>query len=528
MMRIIRPRAVLALIVVCGMLASCGEKGAPERSNHPGTLRIAMTASDIPSLDTTLAGNQGYEGNRFVGNQLYDGLTRYDLDQSTSTPRVVPALAQSWELSPTGTEWIFHLRPGVTFTDGTPFDADAVIFNLDRYMNPAAPQFNTAASGRAALSLSGVRSYRRIDDRTVAIETKGVYSHLPEDMVFVYMASPAAVTRWGSEFGAHPVGTGPFVYSSMQRGQRLTLRANPHYWRGAPKLRELVLLPVPDASARLAAVRSGSVDWAEAPNPDDIDWLRGHGYQVLTNAYDHVWPWIFDVTKKPLDDVRVRRALNYAIDRRAIATHLLAGTADTAEQVAPRASLAYRPDDDLYGYDPEKARQLLAQAGYPRGFDMTVSYPTSGSGNMQPGSMNQAMQADLAAVGVRVRLKPIEWAAMLTAFSGGSIPDHADAINISLTFIQEAFWGLLFGTGSPTNIGHYSNPRVDDLITRSTATIDPATRNSLYGQISAQVTADAAWLTAFNDRNPRVLAPDVHGFVQPKSWFLDLVPVSVD
>ncbi|MFW0783444.1 ABC transporter substrate-binding protein [Gordonia sp. CPCC 206044] len=524
----IRPtRVVVALLTAVLVTTGCQSQDAHDTATHPGSLRIAMTASDIPSLDTTLAGNQGYEGNRFVGNSLYEGLTRYDLLQSNETPKVVPALAQSWEISPSRTRWTFHLRRGVRFTDNTPFDADAVMFNLDRYLDPKSPQYSASAAGRAALSLAGFADYHKIDDSTIAIDTNGIYSHLPEDLVFVYIASPSAITKWGSAFGSHPVGTGPFVYESMRRGQQVVFRANPDYWRGEPKLKRLVLLPVPDASSRLAALRSGSVDWAEAPNPDDIAWLDSHGYRVLTNSYDHAWPWIFDVRKKPLDDVRVRQALNYAIDRPSIADNLLAETADAANQIAPRASLAYRPGNDVYRHDPHKARQLLAEAGFPHGFSMSVSYPTSGSGNMQPGSMNQAMQADLAKIGVHVDLKPIEWATMLTAFSGGTIPDDADAINISLTFIQEAFWTLLFTSGSPTNIGHYSNPAVDTLLARSAATIDAEARSRIYAEVSGLLTRDAAWLTAFNDRDPRALSPAVHGFVQPKSWFVDLTSVSV-
>ncbi|MGC5247418.1 ABC transporter substrate-binding protein [Gordonia sp. DT219] len=521
-------RIAISLLAFCVVATGCESQDAHHAAaEHPGTLRIAMTASDIPSLDTSLTGNQGYEGSRFVGNSLYEGLTRYDLLQSSKIPGVVSSLAESWELAPSGTQWIFHLRNGVHFTDGTPFNADAVIFNLDRYLNPRAPQYNVSVAGRAALSLAGVSGYHAVDEQTVAIDTKGVYSHLPEDLTMVYIASPTAITKWGAAFGSHPVGTGPFVFDSMRRGQQLILRANPNYWRGAPKLQKLVLIPVPDASSRLAAIRSHSVDWAEAPNPDDIKWLASNGYDVLTNSYDHVWPWIFDVRKKPLSDVRVRQALNFAINRNSIANHLLASTADPADQVAPRASLAYHGSNDFYDYDPAKARRLLAEAGYPNGFSMSVSYPTSGSGNMQPGSMNQAMQADLARIGVHVNLKPIEWAAMLTSFSSGRIPDEADAINISLTFIQEAFWNLLFATGSPTNIGRYSNPDVDALLAKSATVVDPGARSAVYAQVSGLLTRDAAWLTAFNDRNPRVLSPAVRGFIQPKSWFVDLTTVSV-
>lgn len=524
-----RATVVLALILVTvTALTACVSGRSAPADPTPGVLSIGMTASDVPNLDTVLSGGQGYEGYRFVGNQLYDSLTRFNLKQGDHTPEVVPGLAASWQTDAAKTTWTFQLRRGVKFTDGTPFNADAVIYNLNRYLNKEAPQYDASVAGQAALTLGGVASYRKIDDQTIAIGTNGVYSHLPEDLVFVYMASPTALQKYGKDFGQHPVGTGPYKLDKLTRGQQVSMVPNKDYWGGSPKIDHLVLKAIPDVSTRLAALRSGEVNWIEAPNPDDIKALAADGYQVLANSYDHVWPWIFDTTKGPLQDVRVRRALNLGINRDAMVNSLLAGTADPALQTAPTASLAYHEQNNAFGYQPDEAKALMAQAGYPRGFTMSVSYPTGGSGNMQPSSMNQQLQSDLAKIGVTVELKPIEWATMLTSFSAGEIPDNADAINISLTFIQEAFWGLLFGSESPSNVGHYSSPVVDELAARSLEELDPLKRADIYAQIGAQVDKDAAWLDVVNDRNPRVLAPSVHGFVQPKSWFVDLTTVSVD
>jgi peptide/nickel transport system substrate-binding protein len=516
-----------ALTTVALSVVACGS-GSSATSSAPGVLTIGMTAGDIPNLDTVLSSDQGYEGYRFVGNQLYDGLTKYDLEQGTEIPKIVPGLATSWTANADASVWTFHLRTGVTFTDGTPFDADAVIYNLDRYMNKKAPQFYAAASATAALSVGGIKTYKKVDDTTIQIDTNGPYSHLAEDLVFVYMASPTALKKYGNtNFANHPVGTGPFVFKSEARGQQVIFTANKSYWGGAPKLSELVLKPIPDPSARQAALQAGEVNWIEAPSPDDIAALKKANYQLLTNSYDHVWPWILDLSKKPLNDVRVRQAMNYAIDRQTMATSLLQGTADPAYQIAPHASLAYNSANDVFSYNPTKAKQLLVAAGYPNGFSMSLSYPTSGSGNMEPGPMNQELQSDLAKVGIKVQLKPIEWATMLTDFSGGKIPDGADAINISLTFIQETFWALAFSSTSPLNVGHYKNPAVDKLIGESLRQPDATKRAALYAQISALVDKDAVWLDIVNDRNPRALAPDVHGFVEPKSWFVDLTTVSV-
>lgn len=524
-----RLAAALAGVALVTTLTACGGGGgAAAAASTPGVLTIGMTAGDIPNLDTVLSSDQGYEGYRFVGNQLYDGLTRFDLKQGTETPKVIPGLAESWTSDATATTWTFTLRAGVKFHDGTPFGADAVIFNLDRYLKKDAPQYDQAAGASAGLSLGGIKTYKKIDDKTVQFTTNGPYSHLPDDLVFVYMASPAAVTKEGNTgFATHPVGTGPFVFKSLARGQQLVLTANKDYWAGAPKVSELVLKPIPDSSARAAALQSGEVNWIEVPSPDDIATLKKSGFQIFTNSYDHVWPWIFDLTHKPLDDLKVREAIEYAIDRKTMADVLLQGTADPAYQIIPKASLAYDSKNDVWSYDPAKAKQLLAEAGYANGFSMSVSYPTSGSGNMLPGPMNQELQSDLAKVGIKVTLKPIEWATMLTDFAGGKIPDNADAINISLTFIQESFWGLMFGSKSPLNAAHYNNPQVDALIGKSLAEPDATRRAAIYTQIGALLDKDAIWLDIVNDRNPRALAPDVHGLVEPKSWFVDLTTISV-
>jgi peptide/nickel transport system substrate-binding protein len=522
--------AIAGAAAVAVTLTACGPKagGTSATSGKSGTLTIGMTAADLPSADTVLASGQGYEGYRFVGNSLYDGLTKYDLKQSTEIPKIIGGLATSWTHNATATAWTFKLRQGVSFSDGTVFNADAVVFNLDRYTNKKSQYYYAPVAAAAALSAGNITAYKKVDESTVEIDTAAPSSHLPSDLVFVYMASPTAVKKYGNvNYANHPSGTGPFTMKSLTRGQQMVLAANPKYWDGAPKVPTVILKPIPDSSTRLAALKSGEVNWIEAPDPDTIGELKSSGFQVFTNSYDHVWPWIFNLRTGPLSKLAVRQALNYGIDRKTMATDLLKGTADPAYQVAPKASLAYQAANDVYSYNPAKAKQLLAQAGYPNGFTMSVSYPTSGSGNMQPGPMNQELQSDLAKIGVKVQLKPIEWAAMLTSFSSGKIPDNADAINISLTFIQESFWGLAFSSKSPLNVGGYQNAQVDALLGTSATQADDSARNATYAQMAGLITKDAPWLFVVNDRNPRALSSNVHGFTEPKSWFVDLTTISV-
>lgn len=523
--RFVTMAAVLALLT--GLATACGSGGGPSAGGSDNTLVIGMTASDIPVLDTGLAQGQGYEGLRFVGNQLYDGLARFDLTKGDEIPKIVPSLAESWTANEDLTVWTFKLRPDVTFHDGEPWNADAAIFNLERYIDTGTDHYYADLNAQGGLSISGIESFRKVDDMTLEFTTKGPWSYLPVDLATVYFGSPKAIKDLGNEeFALHPVGTGPFEFVSLERGQQLTMKANPDYWNGKPKVDKVILRPIPDATARTAALRSGEVNWIEVPPPDDVPSLKSD-FQVLTNSYDHVWPWVYNTSKPPFDNPLVREALNWAIDRDSMVKNLLHDTAEPALGVAPRANAAYRPTGDVYGYDVDKAKQLLAEAGYADGFTMTLSYPTSGSGNMIPGPMNTALQSDLAKVGVKVELKPIEWAAMLTDFFVGKIPGDANALNISLSFQQEGFWSMWFGSDSPLNAGRYKNESVDPLLAKARTVLDDKARSDIYADVAAKLGADSPWLVVVNDRNPRVLAKNVKGFVQPQSWFADLTSITV-
>jgi peptide/nickel transport system substrate-binding protein len=545
--RPLRPRAAglaLAAVVTVVAISGCAQGSSPQAApgeamgteasaaapghDSGGTLVIGMTAVNIPPLDTVLAGTEGYEGYRLIGYQLYDALTGYELQQSTEIPPLKPDLATSWASNKGATEWTFHLRKGVTFTDGTTWNAAAAVFNFDRYTDPHFKYTSPELIGEAATFAGMIEAVEEVDPYTIKIKTVAPDSHLPQDISVAFMASPTALKTEGVKgFAAHPVGTGPFEFGSETQGQELELLPNPHYWAGAPKLEKLILKPLPDPAARIAALRSGSVNWIEYPMPDDIASLESEGFQVLANSYDHIWPWVLNCSEGPLANVKVRQALNYAIDREAMAKSLLQGTAEPAYQIAPHANAAYSKSNDLYSYDPGKAKELLAEAGYPSGFSMTVEYPTSGSGNMIPQPMNEALQQELAAVGIDVKLKPVEWSTLLGEFVAGKFPAGVQAMNISLTFLQESTWELAFASEGPLNLGGYSDPKVDALLAKAQTVVDPEARSKLYQEASALITRDAAWLFVVNDRNPRALAPDVHGFIEPKSWFIDLTTVSV-
>jgi peptide/nickel transport system substrate-binding protein len=506
--------------------ASTGSTGSA--SGRGGTLVIGATGT-LPNTDTILGG-AGYEGTALVSFQIYEGLTRYDLTDDADAPApVTSALASSWTVAPDHRTWTFTLRKGVTFQDGTPFDADAVIFNLDRYLKKGSPYY-TAALGAAAQEYAGdIVSYHEVDADHVVLVTKSANGHFTDDLTHILMASPTAVRRYGDTgFAQHPVGTGPFGFVSQTPGQEVDLTANTHYWRGAPKLDKLVVKALPDPAARTAALLSGGANMIDYPNPDDISRLRSDGARIDTNSYDHIWYWILDESKAPWNNVLVRQAANYAINRQAIADDLLHGTAGPAYQAAPKGTLAYDPAGNLYSYDPAKAKQLLARAGLAHGFGTTVTVPTAGSGNLLPVPISEAIQQDLAAVGITVKIRTTDWSTQLSDEAKGQVTLGSDALAQSTTLFQsESLLPLFLGTGSPFWTGHYSDPAVDKLFAAASSTLDRTVRQQDYTKALDQVTKDAPWLFVVNDRDPRALSPKVHGFVEPQSWFVDLTGVWV-
>lgn len=507
-----------------------GSSGASSGGGHGrgGTLVIGMDLSAIPPLDTELAGAQGYEGNRFVSNQLFDGLTQFNLDQSTTYPGVIPDLASSWSASHNAKVWTFHLRKGVKFSDGTPWNAAAAIFNFNRAANPKSQYYYAPLSGLSA-GVLGKLTWKAPNASTIVLTSKTPDAELPSGLATFYFASPTAVKKEGNRaFGERPVGTGPFTFSSETPGQQLVLTANKHYWAGAPKLDKLILKPIPDPSARLAALRSGAVNWIEYPDPDSIASLKSSGYQIPENSYDHVWPWILDTSVAPLNNLKVRQALNYAINRTAITKNLLDGTATPAYQVASTGNPAYDPANNVYSYNPTLAKKLLAQAGYPHGFKLGVLYPVSGSSMLLTQPINSELQSQLAAVGVQVKLVPTQLSTVSAALISGKYPPGVQALNWAWSFQNEpSAWLAQMDPASGLDPAHYTNKAAIAQMQRADATLNTKARDKIYARVAGLVTRGAPDMYVLSDLNPRALAPSVHGFIEPKSWFVDLKDVWV-
>ena len=310
-------------------------------------MRVGMTASDLPT--TGGIPNNGGEGFRFLGYPAFDALVNWDFKHTDQTADVTPGLATSWEIDEVDhTRWIFHLRHGVKFHDGTDFNADAVLFTLGRIYDDKSPQFDPTSSPIVRAVVSMVQRWERIDDYTVAIYTKVPFSHFPYLVTRILYVSPTAWEKAGRnwvEFAKAPAGTGPFKITKVTPRVSVELARNPDYWDPdrIPKLDRMVVMPMPEANTRVSALRAGQVDWIEVPPPDMIDSLKAAGFQISLWPYPHTWPYVLNVTgQSPFRDKLVRQAANYAVDREGL-VKLLNGTATRGPRPLPdRASGLWR------------------------------------------------------------------------------------------------------------------------------------------------------------------------------------------
>src|SRR5215216_5934157 len=505
-------------------------------------LRVGMTLADIPV--TTSQPDQGAEGWRFIGAQLYDGLLGWDLSSRDKPSKLIPGLATEWGTEPGNrNRWTFKLRPGVKFHDGTPFTADAVIWNFDKLMDKNAPQYDPAQVAQTFGRLNVVAGYKKLDDSTIKLTTKTPDSMIPYYFGRIFFASPTQWEKVGknwAEFAKAPAGTGPWKLEKLVPRDRAELVKNTEYWdkNRIPKTDRMILLPIPDAVTRTSALLSGQIDWVEAPAPDMLPRLKQGGMQIIANSYPHTWPWWFSqLDDSPFKDIRVRKAANLAIDRQGMIDGLLAGLAKPAVgSFWPGHPWFGKPSFNIK-YDPAAAKKLLAEAGYSKEKPAKVKVwiTPAGSGQMQPLPMNQYMQENLRDVGIDVQLEVIEWNTMTSRRAAGAKTPEAKgihALNNSWAWWDPDFGILIIADSrkvapAGSNWMHMKDPESDALIDQIRNEFDQAKQDALIGKLHERFVDQAAWLFVVHDLNPRAMSPKVKGFVQAQHWIQDLTTISM-
>ncbi len=514
-MTILARRAVLAVLT---LLAGAAGADPVAARTPPGVLVVAQIA-EPKSLDPHAV--TAVNDFRILVN-LYDGLVRY----ADGTLQVEPALADSWTIDDDGRTYTFTLRDGVAFHDGTPLDAAAVKFNFERMLDESHP-FHGTGPFPLAFFFDAVDAVEAPDRRTVVFRLKQPYAPFLSNLAYPtgLIVSPAAVRAHGEDFGRHPVGTGPFRFVEWEANARVVVEANPGYWDGAPKLEAAVFAPIGDANTRVAEMMSGGIDVMVEVPPDNLSAFReDEAYTVHQQAGPHLWFLILNTREGPFADRRVRRAVNYAIDKQALVENVLQGTAEVAAgPVPPAFAWAYNDQLQPYPHDPERARRLLAEAG-AEGAELTFYVTEGGSGMLSPVAMGAAIQADLAEVGLRVRIETYEW----NTFLGKVNPGLGQADMAEMAWMTNDPDTLPYLTlrseASPENggfnSGYYANPEVDALLEQARRAVDQDKRAELYRRMQRIVHEDAPWAFVANWKQNAVTSERVRGFALQPSFFL--------
>lgn len=549
-------KAVSTLRLRCAVALAAMVLAAPIAMAQEKVLRIAMTAADIPK--TNGQPDQGFEGNRFTGIPLFDALTHWDLSSADKASVLIPGLATEWKVNDADkTKWTFKLRPGIKFHDGSPVNAAAIVWNVQKVLDKEAAHFAPDQIGVTVSRMPTLASAKAIDDLTVELTTKEPDSFLPINLSNLFIASPAhwqkkfdalasvadkaerAKQAWAA-FAADASGSGPFKMAKFQARERVEYVANKEYWneKQRPKVDRVVLLPMPEANARTAALLSGQVDWIENPAPDAVKSIKDKGFVITANAQPHVWPWQFSLVEgSPWADKRVRHAANLCVNRAEL-KEALNGLMEVPKGTVPPGHPWWGNPKFEIKYDLAAAKKLMEEAGFGPNKRLKVKTLTSasGSGQMQPVPMNEFLQQALKECYFDVELDVIEWNALFTNWRAGAkdpTSRNAHATNVTFAAMDPFFAMVRFSSSKtvpPTsnNWGYYTHPEVDELIAKARTAFADKDRDEALAKLHARIVEDAPFLWVAHDVGARAMSSKIKGFVQPKSWFVDLTTVAMD
>ncbi len=474
-------------------------------------------------------------------DNIFEGLVEY---KSGST-EIQPCLATSWETSEDGKEITFKLRRGVKFHDGTALNADAVVFSFARQYDTNHPYHERGEWAYWGYMFGDVDKMVKIDDYTVKLVLKRINASIMTSLAMftVNAVSPTNAEKWGADAFKHPVGTGPFKFVEWVKDDHITLEANDKYWREKPKLDRVIFRVIPDASARLMALEVGEVHGIEYPDPAHFDKIRANadlklltepgmnvGYMAMNTGYGYMdananavrdsdEPWVKTPGYfEPLTKKEVRQAINYAIDKQAIVDDLYMGTAIVAKNGMPPFMLGYNDYVVDYPYDPQKAKRLLAEAGYPDGFEVTLHVmPVSRPYMFDPPKIGEAIQSYLAAVGITVKFYQVDWGTYLQETEAGKhqmcllgwTGDNGDPDN---------FMNVLYGPnatsiGTAGNYGFYIDEGAQFLLSQALNTYDVKERAHYYRIVQQMIHDAAPWVYLAHSNQNVVFRKNVQGYV---------------
>lgn len=469
------------------------------------------------------------DGNSIIlHEQIYNRL----LDFVPGTTDIEPSLATEWTVSDDGLTWTFKLRDDVKFHDGTDFNAEAVVFNVNRWWDPEF-EFGYRDAGKLyeiwsdlfggykGSEESLLQEVTAVDDTTVSFTLKQPFAAFPAAIASGYfgIASPDAIKAKGADYGTPSglaVGTGPFIVTEWRWGDRIILEKNPDYWKeGLPKSDQVVVQFVDDPAARLAQLEAGAIDFTVDLTPDQLPTIeKNSDLEAVYRPSFNVGYLALNPSYEPLASVEVRRAIAHAINKEEIVKAFWSGLGETDPHFTPPSMKEFQATGlEDYAYDPEKAKQLLAAAGYPDGFPLELWYmPVSRPYFPNPKPIAEAFAAELSEIGVTVTLQTKDWGAYLDdrntppgfqSFMLGWTGDYGDPDN---------FLYAHFGPGATSDLGDWKNEKVFELLDQARAEGDMEVRKQLYAEVDRLVFEEAVRLPIVHSQPLLVKRTNIQGW----------------